>query len=456
MKELATGKAFSYRELATQVRVLGDRLQQAGIEAGMVVGISLGNGVLYIRVVYALWRCGAVVVPIPPQDGEAATHSVINGLGLDVILSQQPLFPDSSPERLDRNLLLARFHHLNIERPDEFDTHTTAFMRFTSGTTGEAKGVVLKHETVIERIQCVGSGMGLSQEDAVLWFLPMSFHFTATITACLASGAGLIVAGETELHNLARIVRQHRPTVIMATPAQYALSCNGVATKLQGVRLAISTAYGLEHKQTESFFRHYGLALSQAYGLIEIGIPFLDIEPCRQSRGSVGKLVPGYELKLEGIGLDNRHRRIWLRGPGMLDAYYTPWKLQRDIMDNDWFLTGDLGFLDSQQRLFITGREKEVINVAGFKCFPGDIEAVLAEHPDVAESHVYSQPSQVAGEVPVAEVKLMEGANTDHMSLLRHCREHLPVYQVPISITLVDELTRNAAGKSQKMQSNNI
>ena len=157
---------------------------------------------------------------------------------------------------------------------------------------------------------------------------------------------------------------------------------------LSKIRLAISTAIKLPEQIAERFNRKFGFPLAESYGIIEIGIAAVNIYRNRSKSGSVGKILPGYKIKIlrkdpQGVG------EIYLKGKGMFDAYFYPWLSRKKALSGGWFNTGDLGRLDQNGFLFILGRRKQIINFSGMKIFPFEVETLLNTHPLVKESLVY-------------------------------------------------------------------
>jgi long-chain acyl-CoA synthetase len=159
--------------------------------------------------------------------------------------------------------------------------------------------------------------------------------------------------------------------------------------------------------------------------------------------------VPGYEIEIRGI---EKHAegeasfgRIFVRGPGFFDAYCRPFRSADRILDNGWFDTGDIGRMDSDGCVYILGRCKDLINVAGMKVFPQEVEQVLNEHPAVRESRVFSVTGNGQGEIVAAEVVL---CGSDSMitqrDLRSYCRSRLAAYKIPETIRFVDRIARTA------------
>ena len=206
------------------------------------------------------------------------------------------------------------------------------------------------------------------------------------------------------------------------------------------------------------FAERFGVTLHQGYGLTETA-PVISLCGAHQAReGSVGRIVPGVECRIVDdddaplpTGGDGE---IQVRGPCVMKGYYRrPDETAAVIDAQGWFRTGDVGRLDEDGFLFITGRKKEMIIVGGENVFPGEIEAILTSHPAVAEAAVIGVAHGTRGEVPVAFVTLIDDAEIetpDEQGLRAFARRHLAGYKVPREIRIADDLPRGPTGKILK------
>ncbi len=208
--------------------------------------------------------------------------------------------------------------------------------------------------------------------------------------------------------------------------------------------MAISTSVKLPIETEKSFLEKFGFGLTEAYGIIEVGLPFINDKP-GEKHSSVGRLLPDYEFDLrnrdqDGIG------EIFLRGPGMFDGYASPWYRREP---GSWFDTGDLGRLDDDGYLNIVGRNKNVINFAGMKVYPYEVEMILANHPAVKEVLVFGKPHPRYNQLPFAKVVLEK--KIDVNELQSFCAHHLSPYKVPKSIEIVSFLPKTHSGKVRRV-----
>ena len=445
----------SYASLDGLIRSTAECLRAAGVRPGHCVGLHCRSGAPYIALTYAAWRCDACVVPIPVEFATPEKEQVLRTVAVDFVIADER-----------RVSFLAPFQHApsvpvspelvvvpvrpQREPPPDFKTIHSAFIRFSSGTTGAAKGVVLSHETVYERITAANEALQIGPDDRVVWLLSMAYHFTVSIVGYLTFGAGVILTKNHFAQAVRSAAQEHRATIIYGSPTHYTwLARDPAATRLPELRLAISTAAPLDRDTASSFAARFGVPVTQALGIIEVGLPFINLRFAADKCDAVGQVLPAYQLRLEDVGLGPYLKEIWLRGKGFLDAYYDPWRARTSVMPDGWFHTGDVGEVDADGDLFLRGRIKDVISVLGMKFFPLEVENVLASHPAIASACVLARPDARLGEVPEASVVLRVGAGPVPSSdeLTDYCCRRLAAFKVPQRIDFVDSLPRTASGK---------
>ena len=221
-----------------------------------------------------------------------------------------------------------------------------------------------------------------TEEDRILWVLPLAYHFAVTIVAYVRAGAHILLCPDT----LPGGHRRRRSgvssaSVFYASPLHFERMANlGPTGRSASIRLALSTSAPISPAVMERFESVYGVPVGQAYGIIEAGLPCINRGTDGLPATSVGRAVPGYEV---AVFSDDGRRlpsgtpgEIGVRGDGLFSAYYAPWRLREHITRDGWFLTGDIGRLDEAGALYLQGRKKAVIFVAGLKFFPEEVEDV--------------------------------------------------------------------------------
>jgi long-chain acyl-CoA synthetase len=450
---------ISYGELITAVGQVAESLRSRGVCSLQRVGLLSDDSIDYIITSLAILSLSAVIVPISPEQTTEEIEMVVDRIDVEFIVAEPRLLKEM-PHAMLPSTGFVRKEFCIVQRtanttlPVGYFSSNPAFIRFSSGTTGTSKGVVLSHEAIIDRTAAADKGMRITTGDTVLWVLSMSYHFVVTILLFLRRGAAIVLCSHRFPEALIEGILAHRGTFIYASPFHYSiLSGTDLLTgdSLKQVRMAISTAMKLPEQIADAFSGKFGFELTEAYGIIEVGLPFIKLSGGRDKRGSVGRALPDFELRLdamdaEGVG------EIFIKGKGMLDAYFSPWQEREEILKNGWFRTGDLGKLDHENYLYIVGRDKDVINFVGMKIFAQEVEAVINQHPQVKESLVYGVPHSRYGELPIAQVVMYDGDADDTVlnNLRRFCYERLAQYKVPKEFTIVDHLTKTASGKIRR------
>jgi acyl-CoA synthetase (AMP-forming)/AMP-acid ligase II len=429
--------AISYAGLAQHTRDLAARLRPLLRDPGRRVGLALPNGIAYVALTFVLWRVQAVVVPIPTECPEEEIGALAAAMRLEAIIGRTPRGEGSA---LGPDCFFTR-----LTPPSPPDNHglNLAFIRFTSGTTSARKGVALSHETIRDRVHSANQAFGIVPDDTVIWCLPMAHHFLITIVLYLAVGATIVLARHVLAKPFIEAINRARGTVLYAAPFHFAmLARDRSAATIPSVRLAVSTTCALPQDVAEDFRRRYGLALAQGLGVIELGLVSLNTDDPRGRWNSVGRPAGGFRVRVldpdpAGCG------EIAVAGPGIFDAYVAPWIPRGELMRDGWFHTGDIGRMDADGFLFLLSRKTAVINLAGRKVFPEEIEAVLNRHPAVRESRVCGKPHPHLGEVVEAEIVLNQSGDSLE-SVRAFCRDHLASYKIPMRFSVVPALPRTA------------
>ncbi len=446
-----------YAELIHSAELVAESLRKKGVTRLHRVGLLCDDSIDYIVASLAILSLSAAVVPVSPEQTSEEVETVIDRIDVDYLIAEPRLRQGGYADTLRSDGFRKEFIIVKRtlrERPKaEYFRLNPAFIRFSSGTTGASKGVLLSHEAIIERTDAADQGLQVTADDNILWVLSMSFHFVVTILLFLRRGATIILCGHHFPESFIEGITRHQGTLIYASPFHYSLLSRTEALKndaLKQVRLAVSTAMKLPEQIAGEFNAKFGFELTEAYGIIEVGLPFVRLSGEKEKRGSVGKPLPGFEIRLDHKDADGAGE-IAIRGKGLLDAYYSPWQGREEILNDGWFKTGDLGKIDAEGFLFIVGREKDVINFVGMKVFALEVESVLNRHPQVKESLVYGANHAVYGQLPMAKIVLKEGAGApDINELRRFCYQHLAPYKVPKDFEFADHLPRTASGKLKR------
>lgn len=466
---LAGPRAITFGELAGLVNAAAKALELAGVgnrgAAGITrVGLHCTNGIDHICWSLAILRCGGILIPVAPELSHAERDEVVCTTGLDAILcagdktwhAPVPRTQALCVQDQEASLLTGFAANSDTYSKEDLDTLNPALIRFSSGTTGQRKGVILSHETLLARVTACNAGLGIGPGDRIIWTLPMAHHFAVSIVLYLLHGATTVLAPTHNPVDIQHCLMAHQGTVLYGAPYHHALLASHPATvACPTLRLAVSTAAPLPIEVAKRFHGKLGIPLTQAMGLIEMGLPLINLAHTIEKPGSVGRPQPGFACRVvDESGRDlpaDVPGELLLRGPGHFDAYLSPWIPGSDVMQDGWFPTGDVARIDADGDVTLVGRIRAVINVGGMKVFPEEVETVLCRHADVAEAMVYSAPNATFGSIPVAEIVPRDIAAPPATAELEQlCRQALSAHKIPRDFTLVSALPKTPSGKIRR------
>lgn len=444
------GAAVSFAELLARADAIASRLRAllGAVEAPRV-GLFCPNGADYVALALGILRAGGCLIPVATElaPPERAAQIALTAPHLVIAGGPQPWLPGpgTPEESAGVSWQWARGTASAAFPEDRLAALAPAFVRFSSGTTGASKGVVLGHATLLARIRSANRRLGITAADRVLWTLPMAHHFAVSIVLYLVEGATTVLEDSHLAADVLTTARACGATVIYGSPFHHAL----LAAEESGrdwptLRLAVSTAARLSTETASAFHRRFGVPLAQGLGIIEAGLPLLNTDAAKPL--SVGR-PDDVEVRLR----DGASGELLLRGPGCFDAYLAPWREHAEVLEDGWFATGDLADCDAEGHVFLRGRAKSVLNVGGMKFFPEEIEAVLDAHPAVRASRVRGEPHPRWEMIAIAEIIARDPQRPPTVATLaRHCRAELAGYKVPTRFEMVDALPRTANGKLRR------
>jgi len=336
---------------------------------------------------------------------------------------------------------------------------------FTSGTTGDPKGVMSAHGPTVQTFSVWSDTVGLRPGDRYMIVNPFfhTFGYKSGWLACLLRGATILPVAVFDAGEVMRRIVEDRVTVLPGAPTLFQSmlaheSCGKI--DLSSLRVSVTGAATVPPILIERMRKVLGFqTVVTAYGLTEA--PVVTICPPGTSDERVaqtcGKAIPGVEVRC----VDDAGRvvptgepgEVLVRGFNVMRGYFEdPAATAKAIDAGGWLHTGDIGVLDEEGFLRITDRKKDLFIVGGFNCYPAEIEKILSEHPAIAQAAVIGVPDERMGEVGKAFVVLRPGAELDAVGLVAWCRENMANYKVPRHVEFVASLPTNAAGKVQKFQ----
>ena len=447
--DLAVIDGVTRLDWATLLRVVDDaaeRLLLIGLKEGDRVAVRGHDGAATLVVALAVLRAGGVHVPVDHTLAEPEIDSLIRTLetAWRIDLSK------GAPVGAALTIARTGINHA----PDPLGLGVSAFLRLSSGTTGAAKGVLISHVSLRERVIAANRGLQLGPADRVLWLLPMAYHFAVSILLYLHHGVAIVFGNALRASGTAAIAREHAVTFAYGSPWHI----RRLAELPQGqdlpstLRRVVSTTTALDATAAADFRRRHGLGVSQGLGIIEVGLPFLSPGTAGEQVGELGLPLPDYRVDLldeNGALVNAGPGELAIAGPGLFDAYVTPWRRREALLHGGAFRTGDRAERLADGGIRLLGRIKDVINVGGVKVFPLEVESVLQAHPWIALSRVRSAPDARLSEQVHAEVQLKPGYDPAavHAELSAWCAQRLAPLKCPAAYTVVPHFMMTASGK---------
>ncbi|TRZ93689.1 long-chain fatty acid--CoA ligase [bacterium] len=451
-------RKVTYAELLAVVNRVSKELKKLAVKTGKRVALLCEDSIDYVILSLAVLKLSAVIVPIPFASSKEEIEAVLKEMKINFFIFEKGAYASHKAKHLrircglEKEFLLLRCPSAG-NPPREFFSMNPAFIRFSSGTTGISKGVIISHEAIIQRTNAADKGLQVTSNDTILWVLSMSFHFVVTILLFLRRGATIILAGNVFPEGLLMVLRKYKPSLVYASPLHYHLLIRLKSVSrnaLTNTRIAVSTAIKLPFEIAEAFHAKFGFELSEAYGIIEVGLPFINTSRSISKRGSVGKILPDYQIKIvnqDSVGIGE----ICLKGQGFFSAYFSPWKSAEDILKAGWFNSGDIGRLDKDGFLFLVGRANNIINYCGMKIFPYEVESIINQHPAIKESLVFGISHPQYGQLPSAKIVLQNAeTNFDANDVRKFCYQRLAPYKVPKEFYCVSCLDKAPSGKLKR------
>jgi long-chain acyl-CoA synthetase len=455
-------KKWTFGELAAEVDSIARMLREK--VPGDTVGILLLNSERYVATLLATWKAGKTAVPLnyllPPQE----LAFIIRDSGMSALVSSQffsqalaaikPLFGD-------RGVILmadaADFTSSAATDSQALAYRNPALYLYTSGTTGRPKGVILSHQNLLQNVDACGKAGEFDQRDVFLCLLPFfhTYAITGTILLPLLNGCSMVLVDRFHPHKVLKLIEEHRISVFLAIPSMYrVLAMAEGGFNVSSVRFPISGGEPLPVAVAEAFEKRFGVHICEGYGQTEAS-PVVTLNlPGKRKLGTVGLALPGIEisiwdearnpLPIEAIG------EIMIRGANVMEGYYHLPEETAKAITNGWLHSGDLGKIDAEGFVSITGRKKDLIISAGENIYPREVEEVLAQHPKVKEVAVIGIKDEVRGEMPKAFLLLHDGMAVEDRELRAFCKDKLAHYKVPKHFEVLADFPRTPTGKVLK------
>lgn len=427
------GEQVTFRELMDGADKVAAELINLGCRKGERCGLIMADGPEFLVSALGILAAGLCLVPIAAFLPEEEKDFVIKAAGIHWLYQEN--------HHLSR---LPFAEPVDGQEDAQFRACNPAYIRFTSGSTGRRKGILLGHQEIIDRLEAANAVLQINSADRIWFALPMADHFVVSVLLYLSRGA--TVLGIANGKDWRMIARKWRPTVTYGSPDFYQTLLDSDLETFESLRLAISTTSPLPPQLATDFARRFNKDLNPALGIIEVGLLTINTRPDKS--GSVGRPMPAYSVTLVG---ESGHPvkpgeigELHIKGAGLLNAYLAPWRPVDRLLKEYGYPTGDFARMDADGYLFLAGREKNRLQINGVQFFCEEVETVLNTLPGVEESRVFLDSSS---QTLSAEVVGSPGSTDLLTDLLL---QKIDSRKVPKRFQFVERLPRTPNGKLRR------
>ncbi|MEW6333212.1 MAG: AMP-binding protein [Thermodesulfobacteriota bacterium] len=448
---------LTYRELNRAACALGNHLRSLGLGKGDKVALMLPNCPEFVVAYFAVQKIGGVAVTLNVQSTPYELLHLLGNSDARCLITQGALakrFEEIQGELpLCRHLITTNgpggdspFGEIIARGPftEEIPAladDDPAVMIYTAGLTGKPLGAVLTHRNLLSQSALLKTICDRGEKDIGLAVIPLfhSFGAVGNMLAPLRIGAGVVLMERFTLDGVFSAIEKERITYIAAVPRLFIgmLFHEGADKyRVDSLKICITGGAAMPPEFIPVFEQRFGVKIMEGYGLTEASpVASFSRLDMPQKPGSIGITIPGVEGKI----VDEAGREVprgtvgelILRGENIMKGYYRDQEMTDQVIRDGWLYTSDLGRMDAEGYIFLTGRKKRMIITSGFNVYPREIEIVLCLHPAVQSARIDGKEDLLRGEIVKACIVKKPGAQIDERELLRHCRSYLSSYKVP-------------------------
>ena len=481
---------LTYRRYDEATDRAAQGLLDLGVKRGDRVGIYVPNWPEFLYTYLGAVKIGAVAVPVswrftPNELTFTLTDSEISTLvlapafyGMDMagnletvrdslpLLENVVIVADTSPgnRMIPYNDFAADPTPALAETKTAVEPDDTALFVYTSGTTGAPKATMLTHKNIIAYTNSEIAATGFTGGDSIFLDIPLN-HVGASVMgvmSCIIAGARLVMVDMFDAEESLKIIQEEKISVMGQVPAQYALQLlnpNADGYDLSSIRKAIVSSQPCPTDLLKRIKERLGIYPTNAYGLTEATGAFTFTRP----EDGVEKLTKTVGVPIEAVEVaivDPDNNRLFpgevgeivVRGDTVMKGYYNRPEQNALAIDKDgWLHTGDMGSLDDDGYLTISGRKKEMYIRGGENVYPPEVEEAIATHPKVFMSAVVGRPDPIMGEVGRAYVIPVPGTDLKPEEIIDFLQDKLANYKIPVDVIIRDELPTTPLGKVKKL-----
>ncbi len=465
------GTDFTYGEAEKLVAQCAAMLHNLGLTKGDRVATQLFNSIDFVVIYNAVIRLGGIIVPIGFTLKTREVEEILNDCQPTIFIRHHSI--TQNPEQriqFDTNTII-------IEDEQLVQTGTWLFLQtaahegivdvsedtplgilYSSGTTGEAKGVLLSHNNIRTNMEAAKTCYEITPLDRTVLFLPLShcFGLNAILNCITCAGASMIIMRKFSPPALLDILQRDTITMFFAVPFIYNLLLKDLTddSVFDNTIYFFSAASKLALETEISWENRFNRPIYQGYGLTETS-PFATYVPRgKYYPGSIGIPVANVTIAIT----DEMHQQvpvntvgeIAIKGPNVMLGYYNKPELTNQVLINGWFYSGDVGMYDENGLLYIVDRIKDMVIVKGENVYPSEVENIILELPYVDEVAVYGIPDTLSEEKVRARIVLKKDVTANEEDIIQHCKKNLAPFKVPSVVRFVSSIPKSPSGKVLK------
>ncbi len=462
---LISGKQhITYGQLKRATHAVANMLAQSGIGKGDKVALMLPNIPEFFYSYFGVLKTGAVVVPLNTSSTPFELTHLLNDSDARILISQT-----SQTKKYDdiKNDLLSCHQFIPIDtlnRNNELLTDTggenlpsaeinpedPAVIIYTAGLTGKSMGAVLTHHNLCAQLDMIQPVFQRSPDDIGLALIPLFHSFGATVNMLnvIQAGCATVMIDRLTMDGLFSAIEREKISYIAAVPRLYIGMIfyeKALQYHVDSLKLCVTGGSAMPPDFIPVFEQKFGVRLLEGYGLTEASpaCTFNRLE-CVAKPGSIGTPLTGVDIKIvddHGCELPRNHvGELIVNGHNVMKGYYKNEAVTAAVIKEGWLHTGDLGRMDEEHYIFLTGLKKRMIITSGFNVYPREVEMVLNMHPAIQDAHVTGEKDLMRGETVKAQIVLKNGHDAEEKEIMRYCKTYLSGYKVPREVEFVEKI----------------
>lgn len=451
------------------VNAVAGLVNQSGVGKGDKVTVMLPNIPEFVYSYFGVVKNGAVVVPLNTLSTPWELTYLLNNSDSKLLITQTSQIRKFNEikdklgschqviaiDALNQNgELLSGEYSRNSPRADaEIAPGDPAVMIYTAGLTGRPLGAVLTHGNLFSQAEVTQSIIKRTPDDVALALIPLfhAFGATANMLLIIRAGSSIVMMDRFTMESFFSAIEREKITYISAVPRLFmGMIFYEKASKydVRSLNLCVTGGSPMPADFLPVFENKFGIRLLEGYGLTEASpVCSFNRPDILTKPGSIGLPIQGVDIKIvddDGRELPrNAIGELIVKGDNVMKGYYNNEAATASVIRDGWLHTGDLGRMDEDGYIFLTGLKKRMIITSGFNVYPREVETVLKMHPAVKAVSISGKEDMMRGEIVKASIVLKEGQSVDEKEIIRYCKIYLSSYKVPREVEFVQEIPKS-------------